>query len=66
MAGPAELDESAVVRDAVHDRDRELVVGEGRVHLPDSTLIANVTLLLSRLSESAWQGSRVPSASKGT
>lgn len=28
---------------------------------PNSTLIANVTLLLSWLSESTWQGSRVPS-----
>lgn len=33
---------------------------------PNSTLIANVTFLLSWLSESTWQGSRVPSASKGT
>ena len=35
-------------------------------YLPDPTLMVNMTLLLSQLSDITWQGSRAPSTSKGT
>ena len=63
MAGPAELDEPAVVHDAVHDRGRELVVGEDRAppaeldvgreyHAP--SLVALGDHLMEKLLTACW------------